>query len=166
MRDRLLIGLGMVATLVVTGATAFDMERVQATGDTVLLELAPVDPRSLIQGDYMRLRYAAGDVASAAAVDIPNRGDVILALDDREVGTFARFDGGESLGEREHRFDYHLRDGRVDIGTGSWMFQEGTAEVWNEARYGEFRVLPSGRAVLVGLRDAELGALGEPLRTW
>ena len=166
MRDRLLIGLGMVATLVVTGATAVDMERVRATGDTVLLELAPVDPRSLIQGDYMRLRYAAGDVATEAAVDIPNRGDVVLALDERDVGTFVRFDGGEPLGEREHRFDYHLRNERVDIGIGSWMFQEGTAEVWNEARYGEFRVLPGGRAVLVGLRDAELEALGEPLRAW
>ena len=32
----------------------------------MLLELAPVDPRSLIQGDYMRLDYAiARDLAGA-----------------------------------------------------------------------------------------------------
>ncbi|XOT97907.1 GDYXXLXY domain-containing protein, partial [Alcaligenes pakistanensis] len=27
-------------------------------GQTVLLELAPVDPRSLMQGDYMSLNFA------------------------------------------------------------------------------------------------------------
>ena len=36
----------------------FQKEEIKANGETVLLELAPVDPRSLMQGDYMRLRYA------------------------------------------------------------------------------------------------------------
>src|SRR5690606_14717090 len=32
-------------------------ERTIKEGELVLLELAPIDPRSLIQGDYMQLNY-------------------------------------------------------------------------------------------------------------
>ena len=32
-------------------------EKLLTDGQLVLLELAPVDPRSLMQGDYMRLNY-------------------------------------------------------------------------------------------------------------
>ena len=40
-------------------------EHTRTSGNLVLLELAPVDPRSLMQGDYMTLRYAiASDVIS------------------------------------------------------------------------------------------------------
>ena len=32
-------------------------EKLLSDGHLILLKLAPVDPRSLMQGDYMRLRY-------------------------------------------------------------------------------------------------------------
>jgi len=36
-------------------------ERILSDGRVLLLELAPVDPRSLMQGDYMALQFAAVD---------------------------------------------------------------------------------------------------------
>ena len=35
-------------------------EQLLGSGRVVILELAPVDPRSLMQGDYMALTFAAG----------------------------------------------------------------------------------------------------------
>jgi uncharacterized membrane-anchored protein len=57
MRTVLIFG-GVVLVLVVVNASVLDKERLLASGTPVLLELAPVDPRSLIQGDYMELDYA------------------------------------------------------------------------------------------------------------
>jgi len=164
--DRLLIVLGMVATLAVMGATVVDMEVTSARGDQVFLELAPRDPRSIIQGDYMRLGYRVGRQASQEHRGMPTTGDLVISLDDDRVGTFVRFDSDGMLAASEHRLDYRVRNNRVDVGVGSWMFEEGTADVWNQARYGEFRVLSGGRAVLVGMRDADLQALGPPLKAW
>ena len=60
--NRTLQAMVMVATLgfflyrVNTGI--YQAERTLSQGEVVYLELAPVDPRSLIQGDYMALDYA------------------------------------------------------------------------------------------------------------
>jgi uncharacterized membrane-anchored protein len=39
--------------------------------------------------------------------------------------------------------------------TNAWFFKEGTAKKWEGARFGEFRVVPDGRALLVGLADKD-----------
>jgi uncharacterized membrane-anchored protein len=44
----------------------------------------------------------------------------------------------------------------------AWFFQEGDGERWEAARYGEFRVMPDGRALLVGLADVQLKAITSP----
>ena len=41
----------------------------------------------------------------------------------------------------------------------AWSFPEGEAARWSRARFGEFRVDANGRALLVGLRGANLEAL-------
>src|SRR5690606_19512775 len=46
----------LVGVVVVHAVLGF--ERTLRDGQLVLLELAPVDPRSLMQGDYMALRFA------------------------------------------------------------------------------------------------------------
>ena len=53
-----LLAAGLVLVLAVPNALVVQKERLLASGTPMLLELAPVDPRSLIQGDYMRLDYA------------------------------------------------------------------------------------------------------------
>ena len=62
LRNALLWG-GLLLALVVVNHGVFRRERILADGRPLLLELAPVDPRALMQGDYMALRYAAeGDI--------------------------------------------------------------------------------------------------------
>ncbi|MFD0701266.1 GDYXXLXY domain-containing protein [Myroides pelagicus] len=45
--------------------SVWEKEKIVKQGQLVLLELAPVDPRSLMQGDYMRLNYAISQRNSA-----------------------------------------------------------------------------------------------------
>ena len=58
MKQRLWIALGLFWVLGATAWVVWSNERILSGGQTVLLELAPVDPRSLMQGDYMALNYA------------------------------------------------------------------------------------------------------------
>ncbi|WP_419465319.1 GDYXXLXY domain-containing protein [Aeromonas caviae] len=51
----LLTGLALLAGI---NAAVWRFEHAMSQGEVVLIELAPVDPRSLMQGDYMRLNYA------------------------------------------------------------------------------------------------------------
>ena len=60
LRNALLWG-GLLLALAVVNHGVVKRERILADGRPLLLELAPVDPRALMQGDYMALRYAAQD---------------------------------------------------------------------------------------------------------
>lgn len=126
-------------------------ERVIAEGRPVLLALAPVDPRSLIQGDYMVLRYVVEREAEWS--DWPRDGRIVLRLDSDGVGTLARRDDGSSLAQGEWPLRYRIRGGDLRLGAEAFFFQEGYASYFGRARYGELRVTPKGDSVLVGLRD-------------
>ena len=48
------------------------------------------------------------------------------------------------------------KNGSWTLVTDAWFFREGEGERWAAAKYGEFRVASDGRALLVGMADAEL----------
>ena len=50
------------------------------------------------------------------------------------------------------------------IGPDAFFFPEGTAERYEAAAWGEFRVADDGSALLTGLRDARLEPLGRVKR--
>lgn len=52
---------GLLLALVVVNHGIVQRERILSDGRVLLLELQPVDPRSLMQGDYMALRFSATD---------------------------------------------------------------------------------------------------------
>ncbi|MFZ2755004.1 MAG: GDYXXLXY domain-containing protein [Lysobacteraceae bacterium] len=52
---------GLLLALVVVNHGIVQRERILSDGRVLLLELQPVDPRSLMQGDYMALRFAVVD---------------------------------------------------------------------------------------------------------
>ncbi len=144
-------------------------EQVLAAGQTVLLELRPLDPRSLIQGDYMRLAYALEDEIREAGgiAQLPRNGKLVVRLDAEGVAHYIGVWDGRDLGSGEQLLRYRVRSTswreRLRLGAESFFFEEGTAEVYQEAEYGELRVDRHGEAVLVGLRDAERRPLGRRL---
>lgn len=158
---RALIALGALLVLGAVNFAIVGKERIRRDGEPVYLALAPVDPRSLLQGDYMALRFAL--VQELERSDDPpgstrREGETrfaAVALDARRVAALAAPSAPATL-----RLRYRIRGGHVWLGTNAFFFEEGSADRFAAARYGEFRVdRSSGEAVLVGLRDAQLNAL-------
>jgi uncharacterized membrane-anchored protein len=145
---------GLVIILAVVNWQIAAKERVLREGAPMLLQLAPVDPRSLMQGDYMRLDYAiAREIGSQK--EWPLDGQIVVTLDEDGVARFVRRqEPGSALGAGERLLRYRTRDGRVRIGTDAFFFQEGDADLYSEARYGDLRVDAAGDGLLIGLRDA------------
>lgn len=149
--------LAGLAVLALVNVSIVRRERLLEEGRVVLLELAPVDPRSLMQGDYMALRFQVMDAAGQPKED----GRFVIALDGRGVGSFVRRHDpeGEPPAGNEILLRYRVRNGEVKLATNAFFFQEGEAERFETARYGEFRVGADGEAILTGLRDADLRKL-------
>lgn len=156
MKNALLFG-GLALVLTTVNISIARKEQLLATGRPVLVELAPVDPRSLIQGDYMRLEYRLAEHADASWA---RDGRMVVRLDHRGVAEFIRAHDGRALGPDELLLQYRRRSGRVRVGSDAFFFQEGHAGRYAGAKYGELRVDGSGGSVLVGLRDEAL----QPLR--
>ncbi|MBM4369828.1 MAG: GDYXXLXY domain-containing protein, partial [Deltaproteobacteria bacterium] len=128
-------------------------ERVLSSGVRVRLELAVADPRSLMQGDYMTLRYALG-----RDIDLDSdEGMLALDLDGNDVASLSR---GEGDAHMVYRVRGRSRD--VRLGTDGFYFEEGQASAYATARYAEFRVDERGESVLVGLLDERFVRLGGP----
>jgi uncharacterized membrane-anchored protein len=154
---------GLALVVVALAVLVLGKERLLARGTPLLLELAPVDPRSLMQGDYMVLDYAVSRVADPSAYSQVEDGRLVLRRDEQGVGHFVRRETPEPLAPGELWLRYKVRRGRVRLGAESFFFQEGFADRYAQAKYGELRVDDDGSSVLVGLRDAERRPLGGPL---
>ena len=158
---RLVVALAGVLVLIVANVGIYQKQQLVDSGRVVLLELAPVDPRSLMQGDYMALRFGVADEAFRT-VDRSTlvNGRLVLTLDERNVGRFTRFDSGEPLAANEIVIRYRVRDNTPRFATNAFFFEEGTADAYARARFGEFRVSPSGDAILTRMRGEKLEVLG------
>ena len=142
--------------LLVANAAIWQKEQLIARGRPVFVELEPVDPRSLMQGDYMRLRFRLPpEVLEGAGGLLDNKRPMVVALRDaRDVATVVRLHRGEPLAAGEMRIELTPVGGDWVLVSDAWSFAEGEGERWAKARYGEFRVDADGRALLVGLRGA------------
>jgi uncharacterized membrane-anchored protein len=152
-----------LAALAMANYGIYGKEKLLSEGRVVLLELAPVDPRSLMQGDFMALRFKVANAAFGGGTVAEGRGDgrIVLKIDAQGVGTFVRFDDGTSTGQDEVAMRYRIRNGQAKFATNAFFFQEGDAKVYAVARYGEFRVGSTGDAILTGLRGADGAVLGK-----
>jgi uncharacterized membrane-anchored protein len=165
---KLVAALWCVLALGAVNLSIAQKERLLREGQVVYLELAPVDPRSLMQGDYMALRFAAGNEAHAqlrrgeGGRERPRTADgrMVVTLDARGVGTFRRLDRGEPIAPNEVRLRYRVRNGELKLATNAFFFQEGHARYYERARFGQVRVAPDGELLLEALRDPELQPMG------
>ena len=163
----------VVVVLGLIGNSIAAKEALLKSGKVTFLELAPVDPRSLMQGDYMALRFSiANDVRRDVERDEPAGrpgsrrekfatadGKIVATLDADSVSHYKQLYDGSPLAPGEILLRYRVRNGRVKFATNAFFFEEGTAKRYEQARYGDFRVAPDGELLLTGLRDKAL----EPL---
>lgn len=151
-----IIVLNLVIFLGIFNYSIIEKEAILKNGDLVLFELAPVDPRSLMQGDYMSLRYAlTRDINKDG---IPNKGMCVVAIDDDGVAEKLEIkENNYSLKENEYLITYKRKDfWDISIGADSFFFQEGTAEKYENAKYGGIVLDKKGNGILIGLYDPTL----------
>ncbi len=145
--QRLLIAGAALLVLLGVNASIVAKERIKSDGQTIYLALAPVDPRSLMQGDYMALRF---EIVGHISTD--QSGSVGLLVAPNGIATYNPDQSAPGL-----RIRYRIRNQQVWLGTDAYFFEEGTAQRYWGAKYGEFRVdRDSGEAVLVGLAGDDL----------
>ncbi|MBP3946310.1 GDYXXLXY domain-containing protein [Psychrobacter sp. K31L] len=156
--------LGLIIILAIMTINVAKFETHLATGDTVLLELAPIDPRGFMQGDYMTLSYALErDVFDQLNERLPeneyyikaSEGYVIVTLDENNVGTFSRLVDTKPnhLASNEMALHYRVRNNKLKLATNAFFFQEGHAEAFEMAEYGLFRVNDKGEPLLTDMVD-------------
>ena len=154
-----LIALAAVATLAVVNVAIWQKETLIAHGRPLYVELAPVDPRSLMQGDFMRLNFRMPPEVTRTLDVRPLRArpQVVVRRDARGVAHLTGlYREGMRLAEDELRVELTPKNGHWVFVTDAWFFREGDGARWQAARYGEFRVDADGRALLVGMADANL----------
>lgn len=154
---RIIILLNLIIVLVLFNNFVVKKESLLANGELVLLELTPVDPRSLMQGDYMILRYTISDNINDNydSKNSSKRGFCVVTLDENGVAKRERLqDDKTPLKENEHLIKYNARQWNgITIGAESFFFQEGTAEKYEKAKYGGLKIDKEGNSLLIGLYD-------------
>ena len=135
---RILIAIGALLVLGAVNFSILGKERIKRNGDVIYLDLAPVDPRSLMQGDYMTLRFRLADQIQATlrkpGDEPPREGEqrfADIALDPRGIASLAR----PGL-PATHRLRYRIRHDAVWLGTNAFFFEEGSDKRYACARFG------------------------------
>ncbi|HEY3149895.1 MAG TPA: GDYXXLXY domain-containing protein [Dongiaceae bacterium] len=159
--------VGLALILALANWDIVQKRAVIADGKVLLLELRPADPRSLFQGDYMTLALANDTMPDPAVIStLPYRGTVVLLLDENGVGHFGRLDDGAPLAAGELRVQYRRhqdwRGWRLDYGAQAFFFQEGDADLYQNAKYALLRVAEDGSTVLTDLADEDRVAIQAP----
>jgi uncharacterized membrane-anchored protein len=165
--------IALVALVIILGLvnwSIFGKEKHLAEGKIIYLDLAPVDPRSLMQGDYMALRFRLADEVYKALPKTEDRrrwrhnvaasdGYVVASLGARNIATYKNLYHDQTRSKDEIKLRYRVRNGAVKFATNAYFFQEGYGKYYEQARYGQFRVDASGELLLVDMYDKDLNKL-------
>jgi len=165
----------LILALLVVNWSIYKKEELLDNGKVVFLKLAPVDPRSLMQGDYMALRF---EVANQIRTGLKESGLmdsneynkesidglIYVQLDKKNVASFLSIVPEditeEAIANKDTVLQFRLRKGRVKFATNGYFFEEGTGKQLEAAEYGKFRVKHDGELLLVTLHDKNLNELG------
>ena len=158
--------LGGLAILAGINTTVWRYERAMSSGEVVLLRLAPVDPRSLMQGDYMRLNYEIARELASREEHEKGSDTLVIRLDAHQVASLVADGKPNRLASDERLLQVHQSERRWQIGPDAYFFEEGTGEQYQAARYGEFRLQADGKTLLVGLRDEAYPPIGQTRARW
>lgn len=153
--SQILIIVNLLVLLGYFNWSVYKKEQTLEDGQLVLMQLAPVDPRSLIQGDYMRLNYKEA-TSDQIEERTPSRGYAILKADSQHVGQIVRLQKKlEPMSDNELAMKYKIVYGRLLLGAESFFFEEGQDSIYNNAVYGGLKVDSKGGSLLVGLYDKD-----------
>lgn len=151
--------------LMVMNVAIWQKQQILDNGETVLLKLAPVDPRSLMQGDYMLLSYEI-ERQLPNVDELQHRGinAAIIKANEQGVAEFVRLDDGRALASGEKRIKLYPTNFAPRIKPAHFFFQEGQAKYYEKAEYGIFTFANDDPKsyLLSGLADKNLQKMTSP----
>ena len=141
--------------LLIIGAIIMQKEIILRNGTEITLEVEPVDPRSLMQGDYVDLAY---NISTYDANHNYGRVYVLLEKDEAGISQIKNIydnmdEAREQLsGSKEVILQGELSGDRITYGIESFFIEEGTG-TWLEenAAYAKVKVGSNGDAILLEL---------------
>ena len=155
---RLAIAAAVLLVLATAGVAIAQFEHTLKTGRLVNIALAPLDPRSIMQGDYMALAYA---IDRELPEDAAQYKYAWLSVDAGQQASLHSLSNTLPQDPQLVAVLLRRRDGIFSIGPNAFFFAEGTGALYEQAPYGQFRVDAGGKALLVSLLDENLQLLGE-----
>ena len=171
-----LVGVFLIALLGAVNYKVQQFEDVLATGKPVVLKIAPADPRSLMQGDYMVLNYAilsdlqqsqfSSESNETTGIDelspSGKKAYILVHLDQNHVATFC-----EEQSEIPTDFKHCTPNVYLPIRYKGWLpelpsqdyfFAEGKGEYYAQSEYAEYR-FKDGILLLARLLDKDFKGL-------
>lgn len=155
----IIILVDLVILLALFNSSMLKKETLLTNGKLVLLELAPVDPRSLMQGDYMELDYAISQ--NVKHDSIAKKGYCVVKLNTNGIAERVRLQESKTpINNNEYLIKYNIANwSGIYIGAESFFFQEGEAEKYENAKYGGLKIDTEGNSLLIGLYDKDLNKI-------
>ncbi|MGG1657906.1 GDYXXLXY domain-containing protein [Brevibacillus sp. NRS-1366] len=158
-RKNVFLGAIILLQFAIIGYQVWNSESILAKGATVKLELAPVDPRSLLQGDYVRLAYT---ISSLPHEEFSAGKKIRVVLRKQENGLYDYSGYYEQNGVWNKSYTAQPSDviingntlgyERVEYGIESFFVPEGTGlEIERSAKYAIVKVGAKGDALLESL---------------
>lgn len=142
--------------LLITFGYSVSKEETNLKKYSFYLKLVPVDPRSLIQGDYMKLDY---QIIKDSYKDIENlkKGYLKIRIDKNSIGHYVSVEKVKTpLLQNEILIHFVSTSHNLDIGINSFFFQEGKGQLFQKAKYAEVIALKNGNLKLKYLLDKNL----------
>lgn len=147
-KNRLLL-LFSVITLAIFGTIIVQRESLRAEDRTVLLQLAPRDPRSIMQGDYMVLRYS---ITRNRPDDRKQKKGFVVCREKDGVAERIRTQKKRTpLADDEFVIQYRMVQFDMSIGPDEFFFQEREGGKYARARFAKVAVSDEGQISILGL---------------
>lgn len=156
----------IVIALLAINLNIYKKEDLIKNGEVLLFKLAPVDPRSLMQGDYMRLRFdleskivSATDLWKKDKTFRINKGFAIVEKAENNVVSYIGIFKDQTLKANQRLIPFKIKNRKVTFTTNAFYFQEGQAAHFQKSEYGEFRMSEDGDLILANMVDKEFKVL-------
>ena len=174
-----LVGVFLIALLGAVNYKVQQFEDVLATGTPVVLKIAPADPRSLMQGDYMVLNYAilselqqsqfsseSNESNETTGIDelspSGKKAYILVHLDKNHVATLCEAQSEIPTDFKHCTPNVYLpiryRGWSPELPSQDYFFAEGKGEYYAQSEYAEYR-FKDGILLLARLLDKDLKGL-------
>ncbi|QIW15473.1 hypothetical protein A4G20_03600 [Pasteurellaceae bacterium RH1A] len=159
-----ILALGL-AVLGLVNYKVHQFEDILSSGQPVILKIAPVDPRSLMQGDYMILNYQILNEIQDEMYQQNLTGSLyaLVQTDQAGLASFCRLSAEEPSNFTGCQPGVYLpintfHHNQPRLPSQDYFFAEGLGEYYAQAEYAEYR-FKEGKLLLKGLLDKNLKPL-------